>query len=161
MIGVGEWVDIHPCTKIKPGINMHCVYSQISHTHTHTHAHTHTRTQRSFLAYNNKCVCVCLRACVCVCVCVCASVCVCVCGGVLCTCECIYTCVCVYLPGCYCPGACGQQLKYFSDPVTVSLHALACTDRRDPGGRADAYASLSKVIPLIPRVSQSLPHPSV
>ncbi|XP_070194275.1 uncharacterized protein [Littorina saxatilis] len=42
-------------------------------------------------------------------------------------------------------------LKYFSDPVTVSLHALACTDRRDPGGRADAYSNLSKVVPLIPR----------
>ncbi|XP_076462131.1 SCY1-like protein 2 [Babylonia areolata] len=42
-------------------------------------------------------------------------------------------------------------LKYFSDPVAVSLHALACTDRRDPGGRADAYSSLSVVIPQIPR----------
>ncbi|KAK7474281.1 hypothetical protein BaRGS_00034473, partial [Batillaria attramentaria] len=42
-------------------------------------------------------------------------------------------------------------LKYFNDPVAISLHALACTDRRDPGGRADAYASLSQVIPNIPR----------
>ncbi|KAL8578141.1 hypothetical protein ACOMHN_051696 [Nucella lapillus] len=42
-------------------------------------------------------------------------------------------------------------LKYFSDPVTVSLHALACTDRRDPGARADAYTSLSTVVPQIPR----------
>ncbi|XP_076441037.1 SCY1-like protein 2 [Babylonia areolata] len=42
-------------------------------------------------------------------------------------------------------------LKYFSDPVAISLHALACTDRRDPGARADAYASLSTVIPQIPR----------
>ncbi|XP_025110543.1 SCY1-like protein 2 isoform X2 [Pomacea canaliculata] len=42
-------------------------------------------------------------------------------------------------------------LKYFNDTVVINLHALACTDRRDPAGRAEAYVGLSQVIPNIPR----------
>ncbi|CAG5114716.1 unnamed protein product, partial [Candidula unifasciata] len=42
-------------------------------------------------------------------------------------------------------------LKYFNDPVVISLHGMDMHDRRDPAQRVEAYASLSQVVPNIPR----------
>ncbi|BFZ16293.1 hypothetical protein BsWGS_19332 [Bradybaena similaris] len=43
------------------------------------------------------------------------------------------------------------MLKYFNDPVVISLHGMDMHDRRDPAQRVEAYASLSQVVPNIPR----------
>ncbi|KAH9505382.1 hypothetical protein Btru_058578, partial [Bulinus truncatus] len=42
-------------------------------------------------------------------------------------------------------------LKYFNDPVVISLHGMDMCDRRDPVQRVEAYSSLSQVVPNIPR----------
>ncbi|RUS84700.1 hypothetical protein EGW08_007528, partial [Elysia chlorotica] len=42
-------------------------------------------------------------------------------------------------------------LKYFNDPVVISLHGMDMCDRREPAQRVEAYASLSQVVPNIPR----------
>ncbi|KAK6991193.1 SCY1-like protein 2 isoform X2, partial [Biomphalaria glabrata] len=42
-------------------------------------------------------------------------------------------------------------LKYFNDPVVISLHGLDMCDKRDPVQRVEAYSSLSQVVPNIPR----------
>ncbi|XP_050401099.1 SCY1-like protein 2 [Patella vulgata] len=43
------------------------------------------------------------------------------------------------------------MLKYFNDPVVSGLQLLDAADRKDPVMRADAYANLSQVIPIMPR----------
>ncbi|GFR65408.1 SCY1-like protein 2 [Elysia marginata] len=43
------------------------------------------------------------------------------------------------------------KLKYFNDPVVISLHGMDMCDRREPAQRVEAYASLSQVVPNIPR----------
>ncbi|XP_059143861.1 SCY1-like protein 2 [Physella acuta] len=44
-----------------------------------------------------------------------------------------------------------DQLKYFNDPVVISLHGMDMCDRRDAAQRVEAYSSLSQVVPNIPR----------